>query len=135
VSKLFDQLKNAARLRSRRTNPDVPSAILALALRRAEYEREQARAGNGAARAEPVDIPAALPPSFPPPANDAPEEPDEQRRRLKRRLTLVLTALLVLSAVIGVRTFVPGATSAEHVPLPVFKLDRELKSAPAAPDK
>jgi hypothetical protein len=52
-------------------------------------------------------------------------------RRLKRGLLLALAALAIVAGVIFARTYMPELFG-EHGAAPVFKLDRELKTAPAS---
>jgi hypothetical protein len=52
-----------------------------------------------------------------------------RRRRTQRALFIAIVALAVVGAVIITRAFVPGGLFGEHT-APLYKLDRELKSAP-----
>ena len=148
MSKLFDKLRNAARARGR---PDA-SALLSHALRRAADERAALRAVSPAGAVNMIDVDAvevariqedvevqerlaaakaraeanvvALEA-----ARQRADAADLERRRLKRLLVLAVCALMVTGAIIAARTFMPGGAFGEHT-APLFRLDRELKTAP-----
>ncbi|HEX7606379.1 MAG TPA: hypothetical protein VF348_06695 [Usitatibacter sp.] len=152
MSKLFDRLKNAARLRGR---GGADHSLLTQALQRAARERAQARAANGPhasdsaiatakvvddenwakllAANDDVDARAADEISHrdaeaelhEPQAADGDPQPDPPTRRSRRRVARGIAGALALVALVAL--VVVSLRPAQPPPVPVFQLDKTLR--------
>ena len=134
MSKLFDRLKNAARLRGR---AGADHALLAQALQRAAHERARLRAANAPPASDDVDSGAADAISRreseadlhdPEPVDSDPRDPrDPPVRPFRRRLARGIAGALALVALVTLVVICVRLAQSPTAPVPVFQLDKTLR--------
>lgn len=131
MSKLFDRLKNAARLRGR---AGADHALLAQALQRAAHERARLRAANAPPASDDVDSGAADAISRreseadlhdPEPVDSDPRDPPV--RPFRRRLARGIAGALALVALVTLVVICVRLAQSPTAPVPVFQLDKTLR--------
>jgi hypothetical protein len=128
LSKLFDRLKNAARLRGRAS---ADHSLLTLALQRAAHERAQSRAANDDVDSRAADTLSGRDAGeeFHNPEAELhdPEPRDPPLRASRRRVARGIAGALALVALVTLVVISLHLAQAPPAPVPVFQLDRTLR--------
>ena len=128
MSKLFDRLKNAARLRGR---AGADHSLLAQALQRAAHERARLRAANAPPASDDVDSGAADAISRRESEADLhdpePVDSDPPVRPFRRRLARGIAGALALVALVTLVVICVRLAQSPTAPVPVFQLDKTLR--------